>query len=54
MVVACTIVSVVLGLYDLSTRSLWLDEGFTWLYAAQSSSVVWQVAHVSGGHLFAY
>lgn len=45
-----TALSIGLGIYDLTARSLWLDEGFTWISSVQRPSVVWRLASGRGGH----
>ena len=54
LVVALTGLSLGLGFYHLSSRSLWLDEGYTWLTAAQSTKGIWAIAGSQGYHLLPY
>ena len=49
-----TAFSLALGLYHLSTRSLWLDEGYTWSIASLSTSSLMRSVHDQGGHLVFY
>jgi mannosyltransferase len=53
-VAAATGLNCALGLYHLGTRSLWLDEGYTWLTSSFKVSYIWKFQHSDGGHLFLY
>ena len=37
-------------MYELTARSLWLDEGFTWVSSVQRPATVWRLASGRGGH----
>lgn len=54
LVVALTGLSLGLGFYHLSSRSLWLDEGYTWLTAAQNLEGITAIAGSQGYHLLPY
>jgi mannosyltransferase len=54
VVLAATGASMGLGLYHLTSRSLWLDEGYTWLNSSFKISSLWHASGDSGGHLFLY
>lgn len=54
LVVALTGLSLFLGFYDLTKRSIWLDEGFSWLFADQRLSVVFDIARSENWHLLPY
>ena len=43
-----------LVLYDLGSRSLWLDEGATFTTASQHGARLWQAALDDGGNMFSY
>ncbi|MGI8493386.1 MAG: phosphatase PAP2 family protein [Acidimicrobiales bacterium] len=43
-----------LAMYRLSGRSLWFDEGYTWMTASQSVSHIWADTSHGGGHLLPY
>ncbi len=51
---ALTGLSLGLGFYHLSSRSLWLDEGYTWLTAAQNLKGITAIAASQGYHLLPY
>lgn len=53
-VVATTGVSLFLGFFHLTERSLWLDEGYTWLSADQRLKTIFAIAHQQGWHLVPY
>jgi 4-amino-4-deoxy-L-arabinose transferase-like glycosyltransferase len=53
-VAVATGLSLALSLYDLGTRSLWLDEGYTWSVASLNTSSLMRDAHDQGGHLVFY
>lgn len=53
-VIALTGLSLGLGFYHLSARSLWLDEGYTWLTASQSTKGITAIAGSQGYHLLPY
>ena len=54
LVVALTGTSLALGFVDLTRRSLWLDEGYTWLASTQSIHGVISIARTQGYHLLPY
>lgn len=43
-----------LALHELGTRSLWLDEGYSWLISSQPLGTSWRLSGTQGGHLFGY
>lgn len=43
-----------LALHELGTRSLWLDEGYSWLISSQPLGTFWRLSGSQGGHLFGY
>ena len=49
-----TAFNLALALYHLDTRSLWLDEGYTWSIASLNSADVVRTANQQGGHLVFY
>lgn len=51
---ALTVLSLILGSYHLGGRSLWLDEGFTWLTADLPTGQIFHVARFQGYHLVPY
>ena len=51
---ALTVTSLVLGFFDLTKRSLWLDEGYTWLTSTQRVHVITQISRQQGYHLLPY
>jgi 4-amino-4-deoxy-L-arabinose transferase-like glycosyltransferase len=53
-VVAATVLAAALVLYDLGSRSLWLDEGATFTTASQHGDRLWQAALNDGGNMFSY
>ena len=54
VVAVLTGASLVLAFFDLTKRSLWLDEGYTWLTARQSLHGVVSIARTQGYHLLPY
>ena len=54
LVALATFLNLGLALYDVSSRSLWIDEGFTWLISAQPVPALWRMSGAQGGHLFGY
>jgi mannosyltransferase len=54
VVAGLTAASLVLAFFDLNKRSLWLDEGYTWLSARQSIHGVISIARTQGYHLLPY
>ncbi len=53
-VVALTTLAAVLALYDLGSRSLWLDEGDTFATASQHGAALWRWAFNDGGNMVIY
>jgi mannosyltransferase len=53
-VAGATALSFGLGLYHLGSRSLSLDEGYTWVISSQSISTIFSQQRGDGGHLFLY
>jgi len=53
-VAGATGLSVALGLYHLGTRSLWGDEGLTWITSNYKISAIWELQRSDGGHVFLY
>lgn len=49
-----TLLSAVLVLHDLGTRSLWVDEGATFSYASQHGTALWRAVTNDGGNMAAY
>lgn len=47
-------VALFLGLYELSTRSLWLDEGATVSIASQHGGLLWRAIAHDGGNMLVY
>ena len=54
LVLALTGTSMGLAFFDLTKRSLWLDEGYTWLSGTQSIHGVMTIARHQGYHLLPY
>lgn len=54
VVAALTGTSMGLAFFDLTKRSLWLDEGYTWLSGTQSIHGVMTIARHQGYHLLPY
>ena len=54
IVALATFFNLGLALHNVGTRSLWLDEGFSWLISSQPVSTVWRLSGTQGGHLFGY
>jgi mannosyltransferase len=54
VVAGLTGASLGLGFFDLTKRSLWLDEGYTWLTAVQNTKTIFAVARLQGWHLVPY
>jgi mannosyltransferase len=48
------VLAIVLCLYELTTRSLWLDEAATVAIASQHGSVFWSAAAHDGGNMLGY
>lgn len=46
--------SLFLGFFDLTKRSLWLDEGYTWITVIQPVKAIVAIAHQQGYHLLPY
>ena len=53
-VVVLTGASLGLGFFDLTKKSLWLDEGYSWLNSDQSLSTISHIARQDGWHLIPY
>lgn len=51
---APTAVATGLALYDLTSRSMWLDEGSTFAVASQHGAVLWHLLVSAGGNFFLY
>ena len=43
-----------LGFFDLTKRSLWLDEGYTWMTSAQNTKTIFAIARTQGWHQVPY
>ncbi|MHB1536574.1 MAG: glycosyltransferase family 39 protein [Acidimicrobiales bacterium] len=54
VVAAATAANGGLALYHLGNRSLWLDEGYTWLISRERIHQIWAQSAGDGGHLFFY
>jgi hypothetical protein len=54
LVAVLTGVSLFLGFFDLTKRSLWFDEGYTWLTADQTTKGIFAIARQQGYHLIPY
>ena len=48
------LVAAALAAYELTTRSLWLDEGATISIASQHGSALWDAIRHDGGNMLVY
>jgi mannosyltransferase len=54
VVAGCAVVAIALCLYELSTRSLWLDEAATVAIVSQHGSALWSAMAHDGGNMLGY
>ncbi|HET6874824.1 MAG TPA: glycosyltransferase family 39 protein, partial [Acidimicrobiales bacterium] len=54
VVAGLTGASLGLGFFDLTKRSLWLDEGYTWMTSAQNTKTIFAIARTQGWHQVPY
>lgn len=54
IVIGLTVGSALLGFFDLTKRSLWLDEGYTWITADQRLGTIVSISKTQGYHLLGY